>query len=88
MNLVFSRPPWAQIDSEQSLELRILEAAFLVSTASSAFAISLGPHSLWGLPLVLCEAKAPTEVRIEMPEVRLARGRCSGMVPGTGVCGD
>lgn len=83
MNLVFSRAPWARVSSEQSLELR-----FPVSTAPSAFAVSLGSHSLWGLPLVLCEAKDPTEVRIEMLEVRLAGGRCSGMNPGEGDCGD
>jgi hypothetical protein len=50
----------------------MLEAVFPVSTAPLAFAVSLGPHSLWGFPLVLCEAKDPTEVRIEMLEVRLA----------------
>lgn len=52
----------------------MLEAAFPVSTAPPppAFTVSLGPHSLWGLLLVLCEAKDPTEVRIEMLEVRQA----------------
>lgn len=53
----------------------MLEAAFPVSTVSPPprlHPVSLGPHSLWGLLLVLCEAKDPTEVRIEMLEVRQA----------------
>lgn len=69
---------------ERSLELRILELALLVSTPISTYSLYLGPPVSGGLSLVLCEAKAPREARIEMPKVRLARGRCSSVNPAKG----
>lgn len=66
---------------EWSLELRLCEPAILVNIPTFTYSLYLGSPFSGGLTLVRCETKAPTEERIEMPKVRLARGRRSSVNP-------
>lgn len=90
MGLVSSGPPWARVSTERSLELRTLEPAFLVSPPTFTYSLCLGPtvsgDSHWNCGMLRDSPQSMDsgEARTEMPKVRLARGRCSSVIPRKG----
>lgn len=72
MGLVSSGPLWARVSMEQSLELRTLEPALLVSTPTSTYSLCLGPpvsgDSHWD-----CGMDPPHPWALETQELRCPR---------------